>query len=431
MELRILILSDGWPPYEVGGAEVVAHRFATRYASRGHDVGVLTTVRHGSQSVKQQESEPKIKVFSVPTCYPRLLRSYLSLYNPAVTQSIQSAIADFRPDIVHAHNVHRYLSYHSLTLCRRASIPVVLTLHDAMSVDYGRFVQAYRHQPTDIDEVPDYRVKLLPTVLRYHVQYCPFRNPMIRRVLHQSVDLRCVPSRAMAALLNTNGIPTDEVIPNGIDPEEFAALPGQFGPDPTAASQPEAPSITVAGRLTKDKGAFQALEALALLRDRGIGCRLVLLGGARGQDQLFDQRVSQLRLEDRVTYQGWLGGSDLVVAYRDSSIILVPSVYLDNYPTVVLEAMALGKPLVVTAFGGAREPVEAAECGFVVSPFDVPRMADSLERLINQPELALRLGRAGQRAVQGPLHIDRAVDRYLELMRTHVGHSRRSQSAPT
>lgn len=410
---------------------MVAHRFATRYASRGHDVGVLTTVRRGSRLVEQRKSQRKIRVFSVPTSYPKLLRPYLSLYNPAVTQAVQNVIADFRPDIVHAHNVHRYLSYHSLTLCRGARVPVVLTLHDAMSVDYGRFVQAYRHQPTDIDEIPDYRVKLLPTVLRYHVQYCPFRNPVIRRVLRQSVDVRCVPSRAMAALLSTNGIPTDEVIPNGIDPEEFAALPDRFGADPTATNQPKAPSITVAGRLTPDKGAFQALEAVRLLRDRGIDCRLVLLGGAQGQDQHFDRRVCRLRLEDRVIYKGWLGGSDLVAAYRASSIILVPSVYLDNYPTVVLEAMALGKPLVVTAFGGAREAVEAAGCGFVVSPFDVPRMADYLERLINQPELAQRLGLAGRRAVQGSLHIDRSVDRYLELMQSHAGHARRSQSFGT
>lgn len=409
----------------------MAHGLAARYARRGHEVGVLTTVRHRSQSAEPHESQRGIKVFSLPTSYPKLLRPYVSLYNPAVTKAVRRVIADFRPDIVHAHNVHRYLSYHSLSLCRRAGVPVILTLHDAMSVDYGRFVQAYRHRPTDIDERPDYRVRLLPTVLRYHVQYCPFRNPVIRRVLRQSVDVRCTPSRALAALLQTNGIPCDEVIPNGIDPAEYAALPDPSTSPPSVAIRTEDPSITVPGRLTPEKGALQALEAVGRLRDRGIGCRLVLLGGKRGQARRFDRRVSELGLEDRVTYKGWLAGSELVAAYRASSIILVPSICLDNYPTVVLEAMALGKPLVVTAFGGAREAVEAAGCGFVVSPFDIPRMADYLERLINQPELARRLGAAGHRAVQGPLHIDRSVDRYLELFSTHAGHSRRSQSVRT
>lgn len=414
----------------MGGAEVVAHRLATRYASRGHEVGVLTTTRHGTQIVEQIASPREIAVFSVQTSYPKLLRPYFSLYNPAVTATVQSVVSDFRPDVVHAHNVHRYLSYHSLTLCKHAGVPVVLTLHDAMSVDYGRFVQAYRHHPTDIDEVPDYRVKLLPTVLRYHVQYCPFRNPVIRRELRRSVDVRCSPSRALAAFLQTNGISCDAVIPNGIDPGEYADQPGQSISHPIAATQPEEPSITVPGRLNTDKGIFQALEAVGLLRDRGVACRLVLLGGARGQDKHFDRRVLELRLEDRVTYTGWLGGSDLVAAYRASSVILVPSIYLDNYPTVVLEAMALGKPLVVTSFGGAREAVESAGSGFVVSPFDVPRMADYLERLINQPELARQLGSAGRRAVQESLHIDRSVDRYLDLMQTHA-ETRRSQSSRT
>lgn len=95
-----------------------------------------------------------------------------------------------------------------------------------------------------------------------------------------------------------------------------------------------------------------------------------------------------------------------------------PSVLLENRSTVKPEATEHGNPLVVAPFGGTREAVEAAACGFVVSPFGVPFMANYLEGLSNQPELSGRLGLGERRAVQKSPKPDRSVICYLAQKRT-------------
>ena len=112
--MRILVLSDGWPPYATGGAEVIAEGLAREYEDAGHEVGVVTTVRSGADREALEASNPRLAVHAIATRYPKLLRPYLGLRNPASEGSLVSILRRVRPDVVHAHNVHRYLGYHSL-----------------------------------------------------------------------------------------------------------------------------------------------------------------------------------------------------------------------------------------------------------------------------------------------------------------------------
>ena len=96
--------------------------------------------------------------------------------------------------------------------------------------------------------------------------------------------------------------------------------------------------------------------------------------------------------------------------------MLVPSICLDVFPTVVLDAMAYAKPVVATSFGGAREAVENGTTGYVVSPFNVEQMADHIETLLTQPELAREMGERGRALVESRFHVAQTAARYLEIM---------------
>ena len=324
--MRILVLSDGWPPYKSGGAETIAQNLSNAYVQDGHEVCVVTTEREQASPPGIQPVFPGLSRTTISTSYPKLLRPYLGLWNPGPVSRLPAILRKFRPDVAHAHNVHRYLSYKSLKMCQDAQIPVLLTLHDAMSVDYGRFTQGMDEKSGKPDGDIDYRVRLLPTLKRYHIQYFPLRNRLIRAAIAEWTDLRYAVSGALCDFLRGNGIPVDGCIHTGVDPEEFSG--------PTSAGSgmgirerhnlDRRPILSIVGRLTLDKGCLSALKALKEVRAMGHDAVLALLGGTRGECPQFDRAVDQLGLADAVCYAGWLSGSELHNAYHETDVVLVP-----------------------------------------------------------------------------------------------------------
>ena len=96
-------------------------------------------------------------------------------------------------------------------------------------------------------------------------------------------------------------------------------------------------------------------------------------------------------------------------AYRAASAVLVPSIYPDPFPTVNLEAMALGRPVVGTRFGGTPEVVEEGRTGFIVDPRDAEATARALTSLLADPEAADRMGRAGRERIAREFSLAPAV----------------------
>ncbi len=420
-KLRILIFSDGWPPYSKGGAETVAWNLARQYALANPDVGVLTTVREGPSPYRSKFDDIVGVRFEIPVRYPKLLRPYLSLWYPRVTRAIEQVLDAVQPDCVHAHNVHRYLGYQSLSACWRRRIPVVATLHDAMSVDYGRFVQGYESEPKDSHARVDYRVRLWPTLKKYHLQYFPLRNSRIRRVLLRRVSRLIAQSEELARLLRANGLRVDEVVRCGLEPETYLeGLPQDETWRAILGARVDTPIVALSGRLIEDKGCFQALQVIEAVRKMGVDVTLLILGALAGDNARFDAAVSAMGLDENVVYAGWLDTVALRSAYQQCDVVLVPSICLDVFPTVVLEAMACGVPVVATSFGGAKEAVEHGKTGYIVSPFNIEAMARRVYDLLMQPNRAKAMGAAGQEVIQGSLHIGVAAKTYLARLRQVV-----------
>lgn len=415
--MRILVLSDGWPPVARGGAEVVAFGLARAYRSAGHTVAVATTTR-GPAKFTEATCSPVdgVQKFELTTSYPKLLRPYFSLWNPTGAAHVRRVAATFKPDCVHAHNVHRYLSYRSLVECRRLSLPVVLTLHDAMSVDYGRYTQGYRTGPKSVDARIDYKVRLLPTLKKYHLQYFPLRNTLTRRYLREGVDALCTVSQALADFLAANGVNAQHVIRNGVVLRDFYppkksidALIDRFG-------LRNRKIITISGRLTPDKGSLQALRIFEIVAQRRDDVTLLLMGAKRGDDPEFDRQLRLSPVADKVVLTGWLDGDDIGAAFRASHVVLVPSICLDAFPTVVLEAMTAERPVVATAFGGAREAVLHGETGYIASPFNIRASADHVIELLSDEALATAFGQAGRAQVEARFSVEHSANAYLALM---------------
>ena len=119
---------------------------------------------------------------------------------------------------------------------------------------------------------------------------------------------------------------------------------------------------------------------------------------------------------------GWLVGDQLRAAFHLADVVVVPSVCLDTFPTVNLEAMAAGKPVIATCYGGSSEIVLDGVTGFIVNPLDTSTFADRLGRLLGDAALRAEMGRQAQARIRGSFALDMYVDKMLRIYeRAHAG----------
>lgn len=147
------------------------------------------------------------------------------------------------------------------------------------------------------------------------------------------------------------------------------------------------------GRFVAIKNVGMLLRAFARLADRCTGLNLVLVGDGPDRADL-ESDASRLGLEDRVHFLGTLSGEHLWSCYAAADIFLLPSRY-DNFPNVVLEAMAMELPVVATRVGGVPSQVDDGVTGFLVPSDDDKTMAERLFDLFSDKGLRISFGRAG------------------------------------
>ena len=189
----------------------------------------------------------------------------------------------------------------------------------------------------------------------------------------------------------------------GID---LADLPA--GASRTVAGDVAAPLRLVAvGRLSPEKGLAGLLDALARLRDRGVAATLTLVGdGPEGAALRAHART--LGLDGAVQFAGRLDERATLCAIAAADVLALPS-FMEGLPVVLMEAMALGVPVVATRVAGIPELVRDGETGLLFDPADWQGLADAIASLAVDPERRARLAAAGRRKIEEEFAIERAV----------------------
>ena len=160
---------------------------------------------------------------------------------------------------------------------------------------------------------------------------------------------------------------------------------------------PEPPGqvvILMASRMLWDKGVGVLVEAARLLRQK-VSVKMVLAGEPDpGNPSSVDERILQdWNKEGIIDWLGWR--EDMVQVYSMSHVVTLPSMY-EGVPTTLLEAAACGQPIVATDIPGCRSVVNHGVNGYLVAPNNPMELADALERLVKDPLLRERMGKAGR-----------------------------------
>jgi glycosyltransferase involved in cell wall biosynthesis len=170
------------------------------------------------------------------------------------------------------------------------------------------------------------------------------------------------------------------------------------------------------------------------LLDRGYQPRCVIIGSGP-QEELLRRLILELELTDWVELLGWLDQTQVRTYLEEATIFALPCVVAangdqDGIPAVLMEAMAMAKPCVSTTVSGIPELIEPERSGLAVPEKDETALADALTRLLDDPQLANRLGQAGQQKVHADFNLDTITDQLLHLFIGEITRLGQSKTQP-
>ncbi len=176
------------------------------------------------------------------------------------------------------------------------------------------------------------------------------------------------------------------IVPNGIE-DHFEGTPEAKG-----GTEPQ---ILYVGAIKRTKGLLVLLEALGILRERGVSFRASLVGSFESDDfkSAVEAKVRDCGLTDRVDFPGELTGKEKWQAFAKADIFCYPTFFeAETFGLVVLEAMQFELPVVASSWRGVPSLIDE-DSGFVVPPKEPRPMADKLEELCRNPKLAEKMGK--------------------------------------
>jgi glycosyltransferase involved in cell wall biosynthesis len=176
--------------------------------------------------------------------------------------------------------------------------------------------------------------------------------------------------------------------------------------------------VGMIGRVHFWKGQKYFVELASLIASKNKNVKFIMVGDAfPGYEYLYDEisaQVKEKNLEDLIINLGYR--TDIGNILNGLDIFILPSILPDPFPTVILEAMASGKPVVATMHGGALEMVDDGRTGFLI-PWDNAHLAvDKFVNLINEPQVRSEMGQAGRQKVLNEFSLDNFKRSFLDIL---------------
>lgn len=398
--MRILHVLSSLAPRR-GGPVTVVKQLAAEQDACGHRVTIATTNDDYPRGVLRPTGTDYLDNTQVVVHYFGTLISPLKL-SLSFAQFLGSNIDGF--DIAHIHGFYRFPSTYAASLCRKRGIPYVIQTHGALD--------PYLYDKSSVSIF----------IKRLYERLFDFPNLNGAGAIHFTAE----EERTLVKPLNFQA-PTF-VVPNGIDWRPYEQLPPQGG-FRAARSIGDAPLVLFLGRLHHKKGLDLLIPAFAQVRQAFPHARLAIVGPAN--DDYGDRVrgwVRERALESAVVFVDFLSGPDLVQAYVDADVFVLPS-YTENFGMTVVESMACALPVVISRHVNIHHEV-AAEGAGLVTECAVDEVAQAILTLLHDPDRSRQMGENGRRAARErypwPKIVDQLTGEYRQVIARQQAEARRS-----
>ena len=387
--IRVLFVAPELAPWKKGGVSNAIQKLANAMADSDEvKLTLLGTVARGCRPSPPDYNE-RIEFILIekpevpePLYHIRLQTRYRS--------AVKSWLRDNPDGLIHFHILPGARALLAAAAALQARARVVLTVYDLAPLE-----ARYHDQPLG-HRAHWWLARLLLGRFRQLVVNSQYISDEVRRF---------APRAAIT------------VIPNGITLRDWE----MNAPPPVAEGSPH---LLYWGQLWEKKGVGILLEAFALLREKGLRDARLSIAGEGEQTDRLRRLAGDLSLNGSVKFLGAVDHQVLRELVHSCDVAVFPSVY-EGFGIAILEAMCCGRPVVTTALGGPREFISNGVDGVLVAERNPASLADSLEQLARQPDLARRIGeKARDKALKFEWRY--VAPRYVDLYRSiaHGSHPR-------
>ena len=401
-KMRLLFVHERFGA--LGGAEVNAYLTAAEFKRRGHNLAILYRDATGKNESNWRE-----------------IFSELFLIGNSRNNVAKESLGNFRPDAVY---VHKMSDLHVIKTLKDSGLPVVRMVHD-----HDLYcMRSYKYHPLTrkicTRRASPYCIfPCAAVVTRNRIGGWPFKWVSY---LSKREEIRL--NRHFHRMIVATEYMKDELLRNGFTPERIEIHP----PVPQSNGVPHQSSFSsrnlllFAGQIIRGKGVDVLLESLAKLRTH---FECIILGD--GTHKHYCQNLCRaLRLDTRVTFEGYVPPEKMASYYSDASMAVVSSVWPEPFGAVGLEAMRYGLPVVAFDAGGIREWLMNGVNGFLVPLMDRTEFAARIDQLLQDKALARQMGTRGRQLADQKFSFTRYINGLEAMFDRVIAEKRTGNSLP-
>jgi glycosyltransferase involved in cell wall biosynthesis len=354
--LKILQTPMRFYPY-IGGVENVVYYLSCELVKLNHKVKIICA------------NEPKSNLKYVKGITVERLSYIGKLTNTNITLNLPFRLLKEKYDIMHTHMPTPWSSDISIFISKLKKKKTILTIHNDMD-KYGFFP------------------KLLSDI---------YLNTFFRIMLFLVDRILIVNSGWEKTFINTGDILRRyknkiTVIPNGIDLKLFNSNSNKKLGNTLLF-------VSILDKYHKFKGLDYLLDSLTSVIKYYPDIKLSVIGEGELKDY-YSKKVIDMGLSENVVFLGEKNQNELVTYYNEASVFILPSIDIEGFGVVLLEAMACKIPVITTDIVGVVKEIRQNNCGIIVKPKDSQALGEAIVRLLKNPELAKQMGENGRKLVE-------------------------------
>ena len=337
------------------------------------------------------------------------------LYSLDARKRLSKLLNKHHVDIAHLHNIYHQISPSILHTLAKKKIPVVMTLHDykmacasySMMVhgkpceacSGGRYFEIIKNKC-----VKGSFVKSCLAALEMYVHHRVFE-------IYDNVDIFISPSLFLKHKLEDMGFKKEIVhLPNFIDTEKFKKVNSEENDRENA--------IIYFGRLSLEKGLYTLIKAAKLLKtNRKIEIKIIGDGPIRED---LEEKVKSDGINS-VRFLGYLKGEALYKEVKKCLAVVLPSEWYENNPMSVLEAFALGKPVIGASIGGIPELVKDNITGLTFEPGNAEDLRNKIEYMITNKDTMVEMGKKARKMAEEEFNAEKHYQKLIEIYQSAIG----------
>ena len=398
--------------FEKGGAEkslfetarlLEAHGHQTRYFAMQHARNrPCADARHFVSEVDYEDSSLRM----------RLKAGARMLYSLEAARKLAGLLDGSRIDIAHLNNIYHQLSPSILRTLHRRGVPMVMSLRD-YKVVCGSYQMLAQDRPCEACRGGRHLQASLKRCVKDSLAASVLTT--VEMTLHHRildlyglVDLFISPSAFLKDKVREMGFPGEVVhLPNFVG--GLAEVAPQYG---SARAR-----LVYSGRLGREKGLATLMRAA-----KGLPLRLEIIGEGPMREPL--EALARQESIGNVEFTGYLSGALLQDHVRAATAVVVPSQWYENNPRSVIEAFALGKPVIGARIGGIPELVRHGDTGLTFTPGDVQALRGCIDEMLAHPARAADMGRRGRHLVETELSPERHYARLMQVYERAIARHR-------